>query len=820
MIVRLRIFIIISLYCVIFMATAMFLHSTKLKTSECLSKVSKIRIPFIKNQGQIDKKVIYYAQINNGKVSVLKNGSIYYSVYKKNRNNKLEGVVFEEFFQNRNTLKLTGKDQTKSNVSYFKGMNKQKHKKNIPTYERLDYGEVFKGIDVELQAYGNNIEKLFYVKPGASPQNIKMGFKGIEGLMVNNSGELEIKTRYGIVSLTKPVAFQKKGDKKVPVKVSYLVNGNKYGFNVGNYNKNKILVIDPLIASTFLGGSNDDALYEPSILSDKYGNVFISGATYSSDFPTTVGSYSEQFNGGSSDRVITKFDKDLNMLASTYIGGSGDEFGMGMALDVNGDVYIAGYTTSTDLPATSGSYVNSLTGGRDVFIAKLDNDLSTIYALTYLGGSDDEAKMFPRIDMKIGASGSVYLTGLTLSNNFPVTDDAYDRTFNGGNQVGDIFVSKFNNDLSQLLASTYLGGSDEEWRPSIVLNSDEDVYVCAETYSNEYPTTIGAYDRSFEGVGDIFISRLSSDLSTIKSSTLLGGNGGDEEALDIAVDINDNIYITGYTTATNFPTTSSAFDNNSLKGTQDGFITKFDKDLTAILSSTLIGGNDIDYCRGLTIDIKGNVIVTGNTLSKDFPVTINAYDITFNSSVSGNNDLFVAKLNNDLNNLITSTYIGGSSDEAGYRLTGDSSGNIFVSGYTYSSDFPSTENAFDSSFSGSRDCFVLKIDKNFTFKKSDISIDLQVNKKELNGWIIRKKLTELTLTVSNPEELSLLKIFVFRKLEGAEEFKMIKEIDIDKFVNNNFTFINKSPEADSYVYMAEVINASGQIIGRSEFKKN
>ncbi len=274
-----------------------------------------------------------------------------------------------------------------------------------------------------------------------------------------------------------------------------------------------------LIASTFLGGSNTDDDYEPSIVVDKSGNIYITGYTWSSNFPTTSGAYNENFNGGGTDRFVAKFDPDLqNLLASTYIGGSGNEYGMGLRVTDNGIVYIAGYTNSPDFPVTQGSYDETYNGARDGFVLALDSSLTTLISSTFFGGSGDEGYQWPRIDLIVDDNNNVYLTGITKSPDFPFTQGTYDSTYAGGSIGGDVFVSKFDSDLTALLGSTYLGGNMDEWRVSITMDENLDIFICGETSSSNFPTTANAYDPNFNGGSDIFISKFTNDLSTLSFS--------------------------------------------------------------------------------------------------------------------------------------------------------------------------------------------------------------------------------------------------------------------------------------------------------------
>ena len=464
----------------------------------------QLSIPFITNEGQCHEKVKFYAKTFGGTVFVTQNGEIYYSL-PKIKNSKSEhdfnfrnssklpgGVSLKEEFIGGIINNISGNKVTNSKISYFKGQNPQSWQSNVNAYEHVSLGEVYKGINIKLKAYGNNIEKLFFVKPGYDPNIIKVKIAGAKKLNINNMGELEAETELGNVTFTKPIAYQ--GNKKIDV--AYTVNKNEYGFKLGVYDKSKELVIDPLLASTFVGGSSADDTYEPSIATDNKGNVYLSGYTSSANCPNTTGVYDEDFNGGSTDRFVSKFNNNLStLLASTFIGGSGNEQGMGLGLDEFGNVYIAGYTSSSNFPTTTGSYDESYNGSLDVYVAKFDSNLTSLLASTFIGGSGNEGQTWPRIDLTISSSGNILIAGLTRSSNFPITAGAYDNTFNGGSYGGDPFIVKLDQSLSNLLSSTYLGGSGDEWRVSVLTDENENIFICGETESSNYPTTSGVYDR-------------------------------------------------------------------------------------------------------------------------------------------------------------------------------------------------------------------------------------------------------------------------------------------------------------------------------------
>ena len=687
------------------------------------SKFGVLQIPFIKNESQIkDSSVKYYANTLQGTVFITDAG-ITYSIRRKNiTDESSKGWIIRESLLNAQRIQAEGITASETNVSYFKGKDKSNWKSNIPTYQEVSLGEVYDSIKLNLKAYGKKVEKIFIVEKGGNPENITVNLEGASGLMVNGNGELEIDTEMGTLKMTAPIAYQEINGKKVNIEVAYnihtdTVNGHDsrvYGFKIGDYDKNYPLVIDPLLASTFIGGSDDDAAN--SITLDSSGNVFVAGYTYSF----------------ANDIFVAKLDSTLTeLLKYTFIGGSDYESVSALALDSSGNVFITGYTYSYDFPTTQGAYDTTCgTDGNcnydpygfgsygDVFVTKLDNDLITLMASTFIGGSDDESASALALD----SSGNVFITGYTYSYDFPTTQGAYDTTcgtdgncnYNpyGFGSYGDVFVTKLDNDLITLMASTFIGGSDDESASALALDSSGNVFIAGSTYSSSddaldrYPTTQGAYNEDYR---DIFVSKLDNTLTNLLASTFIGGTSGNSVS-SIALDSSKNIFITGYTMSSDYPTTIGAYDRKC--GTDgdcngwygDVFVSKLNNRLSKpLLASTFIGGSDDESASALALDSSGNVFITGYTYSYDYP-TKNAYDNTcgmdgycdYDSNMGySHSDVFVSKLNNALTSLLASTFIGGSSDEGAFALTPDSSGNIFIAGYTYSNDYPTTQGAYD-----------------------------------------------------------------------------------------------------------------------------
>src|SRR3989338_5366351 len=369
---------------------------------------------------------------------------------------------------------IIAENKQEGKVNYFIGNDPNKWKTNIPTYQAVVYKEIYKNIDMKF--YGNNqqMEYDIIVKPGADPKMVKFSYEGVEGLKVTQEGDLEI-TLHSSSPLVgegngegakliqkKPYIYQEIDGKRVEVdgefKILNLTPDPRslnpifsYGFQVASYNKSYPLVMDPVLAySTYLGGRYGDNGY--GIAVDTSGNAYITGWTSSADFPTASpiqGSYA-----GGGDAFVTKINSSGTALVySTYLGGSGGDWGNDIAVDTSGNAYITGGTVSTNFPTVSaiqGSYV----GNYDAFATKINSSGTALIYSTYLGGSGEDVGFGIAID----TSRNAYITGYTASTNFP-TASAIQGSNAGGS---DVFVTKINEPGSSLVYSTYLGGSSSE----------------------------------------------------------------------------------------------------------------------------------------------------------------------------------------------------------------------------------------------------------------------------------------------------------------------------------------------------------------------
>ena len=394
---------------------------------------------------------------------------------------------------------------------------------------------------------------------------------------------------------------------------------------------------------------------------------------------------------------------DPTLVYSTYLGGNADDFGAGIAVDSAGNAYVAGETSSSDFPGTTGGTAGTF-GNADIFVTKLDATGSTLIYSTYLGGSGSEGYGAIALD----SSGNAYVAGQTDSGDFPTTAGAFQTGFSGAR---DAFVTKLNAEGNALIFSTYLGGWDFDDATSIAIDSSGNVYVAGQTagiYSN-FPV-YNAYQSTRRQYYDAFVTKLNAGGTALLYSTILGGYGNyTYGARSIAADDTGNVYVTGPTSASDFPTTASAFQTLH-GGGFDAFVTKLNTNLSgpqSLAYSTFLGGSADDHGSGIAVDGSGYVYVTGDTNSADFP-TASALQA---DSGSGQ-DAFVAKLDTNASgaaSLVYSTYLGGSGDDSGGGIAVDNTGNVYITGNTTSTDFPTTANAFQANYGGFTDAFVTKL---------------------------------------------------------------------------------------------------------------
>jgi len=457
-----------------------------------------------------------------------------------------------------------------------------------------------------------------------------------------------------------------------------------------------------LIWSTFLGGNERD--WSLAIALDGSGNAYVTGTTESADFPTTSGAFDLTYNGVEpfywADVFVAKLNSTGSALVySSFLGGTDADRASGIAVDGSGNAYVTGDTWSENFPVTPGALDITYSGtyfGRDIFVAKLNVTGSALSYATFLGEDGDEQGNGIAVD----GSGNAYVTGYTSAEAFPATSGAFDVTYNGGH---DVFVAKLNATGSSLDYATFLGGSGDEWADGIAVDGSGCVYVTGSTDSVGFPTTAGAFDGTHNGQNDAFVAKLNKTGSSLVYSTLMGGDGRDA-GFGIAVDGSGNAFVTGSTVSVGFPTTAGAFDGTH-NGQDDAFVAKLNATGSALVYSTFLGGSAGDVGSGIAADGSGHAYLTGYTQSTDFPSLAGAFDPTFNGSY----DAYVVKLDPMGSALSYASFLGGGGYDSGSGIVFDGSASVYVSGDTWSADFPTTAGAFDPTSNGQMNAFVTKL---------------------------------------------------------------------------------------------------------------
>ncbi|MBI4637856.1 MAG: SBBP repeat-containing protein [Candidatus Rokubacteria bacterium] len=597
---------------------------------------------------------------------------------------------------------VAGEERLPGKVNYFLGNDPSRWRADVPTYGRVRYRNVYPGVDLVYYGRERRLEYDFVVAPGADPRAIRIAFEGADAVELDARGDLIVRTATGELRLQKPHVYQEIGGKRVAVDGGFtLVRepcdagacerlGRLVGVSVAAYDATEPLIVDPvLIYSTYLGGTLGED--EARIALDALGSLYVTGDTFSTDFP--VANAAQASAAGGLDAFVTKLDPTGTVLVySTYLGGTGHDEGEGIAVDGTGNAYVVGYTQSSSFP-TLNPFQPSLGGSQDGWIAKLDPGGALVYS-TYLGGSGSEAALGIAVD----ASGGAYVTGWTTSTNFP-TANAFQSSSGGGSS--DAFVTKLSATGSALVYSTYLGGSGSDQARQIAIDASVSAYVTGFTGSTDFPTA-NPVQPARNGVQDAFVTKLDAT-GALVYSTFLGGSGVDAGE-GIAVDGSGNAYVTGDTTSTDFPNLSAV--QPSYGGSRDAFVTKLNAAGTAIVYSTYLGGSGNDEGLSVAVDAGGNAYVVGNTSSTNFP-TASALQPSYGGGFA---DAFVTKLDPTGAAFVYSTYLGGTGDDEAFGLAVDGSGNTYVAGFTDSTDFP-TVNALQPALSADNDAFIAKIER-------------------------------------------------------------------------------------------------------------
>ncbi|MGA3164061.1 MAG: SBBP repeat-containing protein [Verrucomicrobiota bacterium] len=651
---------------------------------------------------------------------------------------KISSCAVRMQFVNANAqAQIRGDAEQSGKINYLIGNDPARWRTGMATFAQVQVEQLYPGIN--LIYYGNQqrLEYDFTIAPHANPEQIAIRFAGVDKISVSPQGELILTIGKDEICQPKPLLYQTVNGSRKEISGGYkIVDAHTVTFDIGNYDHSLPLVIDPILSySTYFGGNYGETAWSVAVNTND-GSIYMAGQTFSTQFtnwPVPPGAYQTNYHGGqyAGDAFIAKFGNlGTNLIYFTYLGGSGNDRATSIAVDNSGNAYVTGYTDSTNFPATGirGLLTSTNISGTpdelgysvDAFVAELNSSGSNLVYSAYLGGSGMDGGNGIALD----SSNNVYVTGFTFSTNFPTTTNAFQKHIGVASGIwqpyfnGNAFVVEISTSGTNLLYSSYFGGTNCDEGEGIALDNSNCVYVTGFTASTNFPTT-NWFQRYLNGWTNAFIAKFTPSCTNLVYSSFLGGMNRDV-ANGIAVDNQGAAYVTGWTTSTNFPNTVASLPNGLINNvnygynvTTNAFLTKITNGVQAAIAySAVFGGTNLntDIGYGVAVDPAGNAFVVGTTTSTNFPVTTNNIPDAsgfLRATNSGGNDVFVMAFTNTPA-LLCSAYLGGSSADFGYGIAVDPADNAYVVGTTSSTNFP-TLNAFQSSRNGTNDAFLAKI---------------------------------------------------------------------------------------------------------------
>jgi gliding motility-associated-like protein len=652
------------------------------------------------------------------------------------------------------TTEISSKKATPDYCNYFIGNDKSKWAGNVKNYKEVNYKGLYNHVNLEIVGLQNSVKYNFYVSPQGNTNQIQLFYEGLNSISLEK-GALKLTTSVNELYEQHPYAYQWIGNKRVDVPCEFVLENTTVHFKFSQgYNKNFELVIDPVLVFAASSGSVADNFGHTATY-DEQGNLYSGGTAYSQGYPTKLGAYDNTYNGiiekGRTDVVITKYDASGTFLQySTYLGGLvSTEIPTSLIVDAQNNLYLYGVTGSSDFPVTANGYDLTFNGGinyiphpnngnyynsgTDIYVAKFSNTGSTLLASTFIGGSNndginsnDNVSLFwggypldslqynygdyYRGEIDIDKVGNVIVVTSTRSKDFPIVN-GFDTTL-GGTQ--DAVVFKMDNNLSQLLWSTFLGGSKKDCANSLAIDNLSNIYVTGGTCSNDFYTTSGALQTNYNGgKADGYIVKIKQDGSVILFSSFFGTIDYDQTYF-VQLDKKLNVYLFGQTSGS-MPVTPGVYSNAG--GSQ--FITKMNNSLSSIIYSTVFGNGSkaptisptaflVDNCENIYVSGWACGFNSNNKPTKSMPITANAND----SSTAGF-DFYLMGLTSNATSLLYATYFGG--DQSAEHVHGgtsryDKKGIVYQSlctGCGGVDDFPGTPGAWPnngSNWNGSNNC--------------------------------------------------------------------------------------------------------------------
>ncbi len=643
---------------------------------------------FTANKGQITDQAIKYYFTGNGLFIGFLDSKILFSY---SDHTGLQTFKFNVTFKDSNNVVPTAVNENKPLINIFEGSNAYT---GITSYNQIIYYNIYNNIDLRFYFTANGI-KYEFISHNGNIQQIRLIFSKNLSLQVSTSN-VNIVSGQNSFNFDSNLTVFDENTNSILQSSFVQSSTNSYGYAVQiSSSSTDTILIDPILFSKILVPSNTldflDQNIGNEIKVDALGNIYVIGQASSPSFDM-VNSYNSTFGGGYSDAFIMKFDKNWNLLFSTFVGGDQMDIAESIYIGSNYNIYVSGTTLSPNFPVTNTfgnaralapiTVDNYTTYNPNIFFLKLSSDGKNLLFSSIIGGEGLDTYSQILLDN----NNDIILAGITESNDFPymTNDPSLNQLSQPLGNVSNYFLAKFSPNGSKLLQCSLLQSTDAFSPLYMRLSANNTLVIASDGFGN-LTTTSNALNRTPNGFLDVFLLRINLTNFQLIYDTFLGGNDQDK-VNGLYIDQNGNIYITGQTQSTNFPTTANAFDRSYQSGWGwQGFVTKLNPEATKILASTYIGGSKNDILTGIVVDSSGSVYVTGDSQSKNYPTTANAMV----SNSWGKNLIVITKFSPDLHFLYYSSYLGGSSGDFANSMDINAKDQLFITGYTSSTDFPS-----------------------------------------------------------------------------------------------------------------------------------
>jgi uncharacterized protein (TIGR03437 family) len=680
-----------------------------------------VSIPFVfeKNAGQVDQQVRYFGRAHGAALWLVDSGAVL-SVEQKNRRTvlrmKLEGA--------RPHPRIEGTEPLAGKTNYFTGNDPAQWKRDISQYGAVRYQDAYPGVDLLFHATAQTIEYDWIVSPGADPRQIRMSFQGASEIRIDSSGDLVLRIGDVEVREKRPRIFQGAQQDAREITGRFVRRGRAIGFEIANYDHSRSLTIDPVLtyATNFGGAGNalntlGDAA--AAVVMDAQGNAIVVGSTASTNFPVQDGPY--QYPGADLSAFVAKVNPSAttgsaSLVWSTYLGGSKQTSGAAaVALDSQGNIYVAGETSAPDFPLknpfqSSFSTAQScpvVSGGLGVcflaFVTKFPSSGNEVLYSSYLGSTAGDNTT---TGIAVDSAGSAWITGAVQASGFPLAGN-YIQSLPSSSQNG--FISQVSPDGSRLLYSTYLGGGNIDNLLAIAVDSTGNAYVAGWSNSLNFPV-VNAYQSTAptNSPTNAVVAKINPNLKpSLVYSTYLGAANGSTVLDAIALDGKGNIFVAGETKSTSFPVSANAVQTSTallqlnFAGAVGGVVVELNplaEGSAQLEYSTYLAGGYSDDVAAIALDNAGRIVAAGTTQSSYFPTTPDAFQPQY-AGVSTSAKAFLSIIDptvaGQTKGLVYSTLYGGSLNEVLYGMALDPAGTgATIVGQASSPDLFATPNAY------------------------------------------------------------------------------------------------------------------------------